>query len=110
MKRSRSFYSPRAVEAARILGALVREARLQRRRTVEELAERVGVNHTTMRKVERGDLTVGLGPAFEAAALLGVPLFSADDDRRSIEAAWLRDRLAVLPQRARRPVTVDDDF
>ena len=89
---------------------MVREARLQRRWTVEELAERVGVNHTTMRKVERGDLTVGLGAAFEAAALLGVPLFSADDERRSIEAARLRDRLAVLPQRARRPVAVDDDF
>jgi len=89
---------------------LVREARLQRRWTVEELAERVGVNHTTVRKVERGDLTVGLGPAFEAAALLGVPLFSSDDERRSIEVARLQDRLALLPQRARRPVIVDDDF
>jgi transcriptional regulator with XRE-family HTH domain len=103
-------YSPLAVEAARLLGAKVRLARRERRWTVEELAERAGVNHGTIRKVERGDLSVGLGPAFEAAALVGVPLFYEDADRRSLEAARVGDRLAVLPERVRRPVNVDDDF
>lgn len=109
MRKPRS-YSPMTIDAARLLGATVRAARLERRWTVEELAERVGVNHTTLRKVERGDLTVGLGVAFEAAALLGVPLFGDDDERRSLEIARLNDRLAALPERARRPVRVDDDF
>ncbi len=109
MQKPRS-YSPLTVDAARLLGASVRIARLERRWTVEDLAERVGVNHSTMRKVERGDLTVRLGVAFEAAALLGVPLFGDDDERRSLETARLEDRLAVLPERARRPVRVDDDF
>ena len=109
MKKPRS-YSQMTIDAARLLGASVRAARLERRWTVEELAERVGVNHTTLRKVERGDLTVGLGVAFEAAALLGVPLFGGDDERRSIEIARLNDRLAALPERARRPVRVDDEF
>lgn len=109
MKKPRS-YSPMTIDAARLFGASVRAARLERRWSVEELAERVGVNHTTLRKVERGDLTVGLGVAFEAAALVGVPLFGPDEERRSIEAARLNDRLAVLPERARRPVTVNDDF
>lgn len=76
--------------------------------SVEELAERVGVNHQTIRKVERGDLTVGLGPAFEAAAILGVPLFDPDPERRDLEFGRMRDRLAVLPQRARRPKVTND--
>ncbi len=109
MARPRS-YSQLTVEAARLLGDAVRAARLERRWTVEALAERVGVSHTTIRKVERGDLTVALGVALEAAALLGVPLFSEDAERRSVESARLRDRLALLPDRARQPVKVDDDF
>lgn len=110
MKRPRT-YSPQAIEAARLLGAQVRRARLGHRWTLEELAERVGVNHSTMRKVERGDLTVGLGPAFEAAALVGVPLFAADPELRRLAAREVEAGLALLPARARRPaMDVDDDF
>lgn len=103
-------YSPMTVEAAQLLGARVRLARGERRWTLQELAERVGVTHVTMRKVERGDLTVGLGVAFEAAAVLGVPLFHEDRSRRSLEAGRVDDRLAVLPQLVRKPAEVDDDF
>jgi transcriptional regulator with XRE-family HTH domain len=109
MKNPRTF-SPRTVEAARLLGAQVAAARRERRWTVQELAERVGATHPTIRKIERGDPSVGLGVAFEAATLLGIPLFTDDADRRSVEASRLADRLAVLPERVRRPVRVDDDF
>ncbi len=109
MKRIRT-YSPVTVEAARLLGARVRLARRERRWTLQELAERVGVTQVTMRKVERGDLTVALGVAFEAAAVLGVPLFHEDSARRSLERSRVDDRLAVLPQLVRKPAEVDDDF
>ncbi len=75
-----------------------------------QLAERAGASVVTLRKVERGDLTVGLGVAFEAASILGVPLFHADAERRRLEADRLADRLALLPQAVRRPSEVDDDF
>lgn len=109
MKRVRT-YSPVTVEAARLLGARVQLARRERHWTLQELADRVGVTHVTMRKVERGDLTVGLGVAFEAAALVGVALFDEDPSRRSLEAGRVADRLAVLPQAVRKPVEADDDF
>ncbi len=102
--------SPLTLEAARLLGAGVRLGRRQRRWTVAELAERVGVSEATMLKVEQGDPGVRLGIAFEAAALVGVPLFDEDRSRRALEAARVDDRLAVLPQRVRRPAEVDDDF
>ncbi len=103
-------YSLMTVEAARLLGARVRLARHERRWTLQELAERVGVTQPTMRKVERGDPTVGLGVAFEAAAVLGVPLFHEDRPRRSLEANRVDDRLALLPKLVRKPADVDDDF
>ena len=103
-------YSPVALEAARLLGARVRLTRRERRWTLQELAERVGVTHVTMRKVENGDPTVGIGVAFEAAAVLGVPLFHQEAARRALEAARVDDRLALLPQQVRTPAHVDDDF
>ncbi len=102
--------SPIAVEAAKLLGANVRLERRQRRWTVAELAERVGVTEATMLKVEHGDPGVRLGIAFEAAALVGVPLFDENRSRREVEAARVEDRLAVLPERVRQPRDVDDDF
>jgi transcriptional regulator with XRE-family HTH domain len=102
--------SPITLEAATLLGASVRLARRRRRWTVAELAERVGVSEATMLKVEHGDPGVRLGISFEAAALVGVPLFDEDRARRALEAGRVEDQLAVLPQRIRRPTEVDDDF
>lgn len=101
--------SPLTRQATQLLGSRVRLARRQRRWTGVELAERVGVSPVTIRKVERGDLTVALGTAFEAAALVGVTLFDDDPARRALEIEHVAARLAVLPAAVRR-VTVDDDF
>lgn len=109
MKRTRP-HSPLTLEATRLLGARVRVARRERRCTLQELADRVGATPATIRKVERGDPTVGLGVAFEAAALLGVPLFHHDSERRSLEADRVDDRLAVLPQLVRQPAKLNNDF
>lgn len=103
-------YSPLAVEAARLLGTRIRLARRERRWTLRELADRVGVTPVTMRRVEQGDLTVGLGIALEAAVLTGVPLFDEDSGRRSLDADRVEARLALLPSQVRQPKVIDDDF
>lgn len=96
MARARNFH-PATTEAARLLGAQIRLARIRRRFTQAELAERVGVSALTMSKIERGDLSVALGSVFEAAAVAGVALFDSDADRRAGEARRVRDLLALLP-------------
>ena len=101
--------SPSAREAARLLGASIRLGRRDRRWTIRELAQRVGVGEVTIRKVERGDPSVALGTVLEAAAIVGVPLFDADPDRRAIEAERVAARLALLPSSVR-PRAHDDDF
>ena len=109
MRRPRT-YSPVTLEATRLLGARIRVARTERRWTVAELGERIGASVPTVRKIERGDPTVALGVAFEAAAVLGVPLFDTDPARRRLERRRVDDRLAVLPRAVRQPSEVDDDF
>jgi transcriptional regulator with XRE-family HTH domain len=91
-----------------VLGARIRAARLERRWTLDDLAERVGVTRVTMAKVERGDLSSRLGTVLEAAALLGVSVLGDVNGRQA--EAQLRDRLAALPLAARQPRRVDDDF
>lgn len=104
-------YTPLTREAARLLGAQIRLARIERRFTQADLAERVGVSTVTLGKIERGDLGVAIGSFFEAAAIAGVPLFAAAPERRAMELSRVRDLLALLPANVhehRGPVR--DDF
>lgn len=96
-------------EALRLFGLSVREARIERRMTLQELAERVGVSVPTVRRVEAGDPGVAIGTAFEVAAVLGIPLYTSDESARWREAQRLADRLALLPASVRQR-QVDDDF
>ena len=102
-------YSRLTLDVAALLGSRVREGRLERRWTQAELAERIGASAETLAKVERGDPTVALGIAFEAARLVGVPLFTEDGARLSLDADLVGGRLALLPSRAR-PRRVNDEF
>jgi transcriptional regulator with XRE-family HTH domain len=104
-------YSPRTREAAELLGAQIRQARLERRWSQQELADRVGITPDTLSKIERGDPSVRLGSAFETATLAGIPLFHDDRSRLTLDLDRTRSRNALLPQRVRsRREQVKDDF
>jgi transcriptional regulator with XRE-family HTH domain len=103
--------SPATSEALQILGASVKSQRLRRKWSIKELAQRVGVSHPTIIKIERGDPSVAIGTVLEAAVLVGVPLFDADPVTRSRQLGHLRSDLALLPQAGRMSrVEADDDF
>lgn len=62
MKRQESeFASPPAEATGRHLGALVRQARIARRWTMAELAERARVSLATLKRIEGGSLSTSLG-------------------------------------------------
>ena len=111
MERVRT-YSRATKLVAEILGGRIRAGRKERRMPERELAERVGISRSTLRKIERGDLRVELGVTLEAALVVGVPLLGAPDVASlRTERALLNDRLALLPQRARpKARKVYDDF
>ncbi|MET7425388.1 helix-turn-helix transcriptional regulator [Dactylosporangium sp. NPDC005555] len=109
-KRTRSFM-PTTRAAVVLLGSQIAAARRERGWTAADLAERVGVQPHTIGRLERGEPTVAVGLAFEAAVVVGVPLFSADERELPALAAAARQRLALLPARVTKPaVVVDDNF
>jgi len=63
---------------AEALGDRLRLARLRRRMTLNEMAERAGTTRLTLARLERGELSVSLGLLAKILAVLGL---EADLDR-----------------------------
>ncbi|MFC7337987.1 helix-turn-helix domain-containing protein [Haloferula chungangensis] len=91
--------------------ALLRIQRKERNLTLDELADRLGISTPTVRKILDGSPNVAIGSYFEAARILGVPLFDSDQDRFAINAARTEKLDSLLPKRVRtRHPEIDDDF
>lgn len=104
-------YSRYALEGLGLFGKAIRLGRLQRRLTAQELAERIGISRSTLQRIEKGDPKVEIGLMFEAAAIVGVKLFDADEKAITTLTARTDDRIALLPRhvyRAGKPVV--DEF
>ncbi|EWH03412.1 helix-turn-helix domain-containing protein [Halomonas sp. BC04] len=112
MKTRHVTLSPRATLSLRLFAGLIEEGRLNKGWTRDELAERVGVSVVTMRQVAKSSPKVAIGTYFEAAALVGVSLFTDDSDTLRREHANQLERLTLLPKRASRQQDkpIDDDF
>ncbi|MDZ7281304.1 helix-turn-helix domain-containing protein [Sphingomonas sanguinis] len=107
-KRSYARYTIAAVE---LLGLLVQVERKSRRMTAQDMADRLGVDRSTLHRLEQGDPKVELGLAFEACAILGIPLFEEDAQGVSMRLDEAGKRLALLPRRVRpKPLRISDDF
>jgi transcriptional regulator with XRE-family HTH domain len=94
-------YSTPVRQAAELLGHQVRQGRIERRWTVRELAERAGISTNTLTRLEKGDPGVSMGVAFDAAVLVGVPLFDAEPSRLAAANARGREKTMLLPRRVR---------
>ncbi len=107
MKRqTKAFTTPAADAVALHLGSLIRQARLARRWTLAELAERAAIGTATLKRIEKGAGSVSLGvwlAVFERLGLL--PLLTQLQDPA---AQALLDETRV--QRARRKSVTDLDF
>lgn len=91
--------------------ALLRIRRKERNLTLDELADRLGVSTPTVRKILEGFPNVAIGSYFEAAHILGVPLFDPDPDRLAAIASKTAKVDSLLPKRVRtRQPEFDDNF
>ncbi len=98
MAEHKRTYSRYALEGLGLFGKTIRLGRMQRRLTAQELAERMGVSRSTLQRIEKGDPKVEIGLMFEAASILGVKLFDADEKAVSALSARTDDRIALLPK------------
>lgn len=91
-------YSRYALDGLALMGKAIRLARMQKRLTAEELAERVGISRSTLQRIEKGDPKVEIGLMFEAAAVVGVRLFESDEKTITALSERMDDRIALLPK------------
>ncbi len=91
------------------LGQMIKSARLERKQSQADLADRLNVSRYTVMALERGDPKVHIGAVFEAAYIVGVPLLSEDLPKVAAQVSHL---VSVLPRRARRhsKKEKDNDF
>lgn len=104
-------YSQYTGDALKLLGHLIKLGRQKRQWSADELAERVGISRPTLRKIENGYPNCSVGLVFEAAYLVGIPLFDSDAKTIASHLARTADLLTLLPQNIRTSDRdVDDDF
>jgi len=98
-------------EALTLLGQLIRANRIKNKLGVEELANRVGISRDMLYRIERGDPRCNIGAVFEAAVIVGVPLFTEEPGRLSSHVQEQADILKLMPKAVRKTeVVVKDDF
>lgn len=104
-------YSSYGRDALTLLAQMIRRTRIERGLTVQELADRAGVSRGLIQRIERGDPGCAIGAVFEAAAIVGIRLFDADQSTMATHLAASGATLALLPKSVRPSGgTVKDDF
>lgn len=104
-------YSRYSYDAIALLGALIREARKERKLTAQEVADRAGISRGLMQRIEKGNPKCEIGVVFEVATIVGVKLFDADEAGLSKHLRDTRSKLALLPKSIRKKSrVVRDDF
>ena len=95
--QSRAF-SRYGQDAIALLGQLIRRARIERKLTTQELAERAGISRGLVQRIEKGDPGCAIGAVFEAAAIVGVRLFDADQATLTERIGANTATLTLLPK------------
>jgi transcriptional regulator with XRE-family HTH domain len=104
-------YSHYSRDAVSLLGQLIRRARIERKITAAELAERAGLSRGLVQRIEKGDPGCAIGAVFEAAAVVGVRLFDAEQAALSDAVSANRAMLTLLPKSVRASrIEAKDDF
>ncbi|MEZ0605301.1 helix-turn-helix transcriptional regulator [Paraburkholderia sp. IW21] len=90
---------------------MIRRARLERKITAAQLAERAGLSRSLVQRIEKGDPSCSIGAAFEAAAVVGLRLFDATQSSLTSAIQANAEVLTLLPRAVRAPrIETKDDF
>lgn len=103
-------YSSYSRDALKLLAQMIRRARIERKLTAQELADRAGISRGLVQRIERGDPGCAIGTVFETAAIVGVRLFDADQRTMAAHLSASNATLALLPKSVRPSRKVKDDF
>ncbi len=108
MRQSVEISNP-ARQAVYILGQMIRAARMKRKMTAQELATRVNVSRGVIQRIEKGDPGTSIGTAFEAAVVLGIPLFDVATPDLNRLLKHQQEINVLLPRRAYKTSQIEPD-
>ncbi|MBT3559266.1 MAG: helix-turn-helix transcriptional regulator [Rhodospirillales bacterium] len=104
-------YSKYSREAMKLLGRMIRAGRKESAMTEQELATRAGVSRGLIQRIEKGDMKCEVGIVFEAAYIVGIPLFDANQASLANHVQQTESKLKLLPASIRKTgKSIDDDF
>ncbi len=110
-KSAKRTYSAYSTDAMHLLGATIRAERKTKKMSELELAERASVARNVVQRVEKGDMTCGVGIVFEIAHIVGISLFDAGPSRLASHIKQVEDKLILLPKATHKKTKViNDDF
>lgn len=101
---------PYARDAAALMGANVRTARLNQRWTAAQLGERAGCSRHTIAAIEAGRPAVAFGHVLNVCAALGLPLFVPNPTELSRLTKAQLEVLRLMPNRVMPKDGPSDDF
>lgn len=108
---AKRIYSAYAKDAMRLFGATIRAERKTQRMTEQDLADRIAVSRSFIKRLEKGEMSCAIGAAFEAAHILGIPLFNMEPDQLAREMSRAEEKLTLLPKAIHKKAKViNDDF
>jgi transcriptional regulator with XRE-family HTH domain len=97
--------SSRTRKAARTLGEYIATFRKLQNLTAEQVADRAGISRTTLRRLEQGEVTVGLDVLLEVCRVLGILDFvlqGMNPYETALGQSLAEDQVQQLPKRVRR--------
>lgn len=105
-------YSGYTEEAIQLMSSLIREGRLERKMTAQEVADRAGISRGLLQRIEKGDLKCEIGATFEVAWVVGVSLFGIEEEAKMrFQREQSQAKLALMPKSIRsKNKQVKDDF
>ncbi|MBK8459028.1 MAG: helix-turn-helix transcriptional regulator [Micropruina sp.] len=101
---------PYARDAAQLMGANVRVARINRRWTTSQLAEHVGCSRHTIAAIEHRKPSVAFGHVLNACAALGIQLFVPDPQELARLSRAQMEIVRLMPNRVMPKGGPSDDF
>ena len=108
-KDHKRIYSKHTKNTVRLLSMAITIARKEQGLSETIVAEKINVSRSTVQRLEKGDLNVGIGLYFEAAWAVGVKIFAPDDESLKQQLIHNKDVLRLLPKAAQPSRKVIDD-
>jgi len=101
---------PYARDAALLMGANVRQARINRRWTAAELGAHAGCSRHTIAAIERGTPSVAFGNVLNVCTALGIPLFVPDPAELARLTRAQIELVRLIPERVMPRKAPSDEF